>query len=83
MGKVTLEEKLAQQLSGIAHELLFQMFLDMWKAHNSLDRGRCREILRGYVMGYNTSRPISHHGESLLFVPKVGRLLGMAFDTGR
>ena len=40
-GKETLETKLAQQLAGIVHDPLFQVFLDMQKAYNSLDRGRC------------------------------------------
>ena len=33
-----LESKLAQQLSGIAHSPLFQVFLDVRKAYDSLDR---------------------------------------------
>ena len=50
-GKVTLtetlEEKLAQQLVGISHEPLFQVFLDVWKAYASLNRGGYMEILQG------------------------------------
>ena len=40
-GTATLEENLAQQLAGIAHEPLFQVFLDVQKAYDSLYRGRC------------------------------------------
>ena len=36
-GTATLEAKLAQQLSGIAHKPLFQVFLDVRKAYYSLD----------------------------------------------
>ena len=32
MGKATLEAKLAQQLVGMCHEPMFQVFLDMHKA---------------------------------------------------
>ena len=39
-GKATLEENLAQQLAGITHEPLLQVFLDVQKAYNSLYRGR-------------------------------------------
>ena len=50
-GTETLEEKLAHQLAGIAHESLFQISLGVRKAYDSLDRGRCMEILQGYGMG--------------------------------
>ena len=41
MGGATLEAKLAQQLAGLAHEPLFQMFLDVRKVYESLDRVKC------------------------------------------
>ena len=82
-GKATLEAELAQQLAGIAHKTLLQMYLDVQKAYISLDRFRCMDIMRGYGMGQNTAHFISHHWDSLLFVPKASRYLGMAFGTGR
>ena len=57
----TLEEKLAQQLAGITHKPLFQMFLDVRKEYDSLNRGLCMEIMRGYGMVQNTARIIAHH----------------------
>ena len=72
-GNATLEAKLAQQLAGIVHELLFQVFLDLRKAYDSLDRGWCMEILREYRMGQNTARLIAHHLEiSFLFQRQIG-----------
>ena len=50
-GTATLEEKLAQQLAGIAHEMLFKVFLDVQKAYGSLDRGLWMDIIQGYGMG--------------------------------
>ena len=47
-GTATLESKLAQQLVGLAHEPLFQMFLDIRKVYDSLDRERCLDIFSGY-----------------------------------
>ena len=41
MGMGSLEANLAQQFVEIAHEPLFQVFLDVCKAYDSLDRGRC------------------------------------------
>ena len=35
----TLEAKLAQKLAGISNYPLFQVFLDVRKAYDSLDRG--------------------------------------------
>ena len=82
-GIATLEAKLAQQLVGISHKPLFQIFLDVRKAYDSLDRGRCMEILRGYVMVQNTARLISHHWDSLTFVPEAKSFLGTAFGIDR
>ena len=78
-----MEEKLAQKLAGIAHEPLFQVFLDVLKAYDSLDRGRCMEVLRGYKMGQKMARLIVHHWDKLMFIPKVKRLLGTPFVMGR
>ena len=47
----TLEAKLVQQLTGMCHESLIQVFLDVQKSYNSLDRGRCMEIMKGYGLG--------------------------------
>ena len=44
----TLEENLSQQLAGIFHKTLFQVFLDAQKAYNVLDQERCMEILKVY-----------------------------------
>ena len=47
------EDKMEQQLAGIVHVPLFQVFIDVRKAYDSLDRGRCMEIVRGYGLGPN------------------------------
>ena len=52
-GLVMLEANMAQNLVGLAHEPLFQVFIDVWKAYDLLDRERCLELLRGYGMGPN------------------------------
>ena len=50
-GTAIMESKLEQQLAGIFHEPLFQVLLDVRKDYNSLDQGRCMEILREYGLG--------------------------------
>ena len=38
IGKSTLKEKSSQQITGMYHEPLLQVFLDVKKAYDSLDR---------------------------------------------
>ena len=61
-----LEANLAQQLVGIAHEPLFWVFFYVRKSYDSLDRGRCMEIIRGYRMGrtWPDSSPVTGAGNS-------------------
>ena len=40
VGTATLESKLLQKLDRLAHEPLLQVFLDVRKAYDSLDRER-------------------------------------------
>ena len=47
-GTAIIEDKLDQQLAGIVHKSLFQVYIDVMKAYYSLDRGRCMETLREY-----------------------------------
>ena len=62
---------------------MFQVFLDVRKVYDSLDRGWCIETLRGYGMGQNTVSLIGHHWYNILFVLKARRFLGVVFGTGR
>ena len=82
-GTTTLEEKLMQQFSGITHEPLFQILLDVRKAYGSLDRGRCMDILWGYEMGMKMARLLVHHWDNQQTVPKAVRFLRKAFGTGK
>ena len=56
-----MEAKLEQQLVGIVHEPLFQVFIGVRKAYESLDRGRCMEILRGYGLGPKLQRILQQY----------------------
>ena len=38
-GTSTIDANMAQKLAGVCHEPILQVFLDVWKAYNSLDRG--------------------------------------------
>ncbi len=52
-----MEVKLQQQLAWVEQEPLYQIYLDLRKAHDALDQARCLEILAGYgVVGPNLLR---------------------------
>ena len=55
-GIAMLEANLSQQMEGLVHDPLFQVFIYGRKAYDSLDRERCLELLRGYEMGPNLAR---------------------------
>ena len=47
----TLEAKLLQQLAALREEVLYEIFLDLTNAYDTLDRSRCLEILEGFMVG--------------------------------
>ena len=79
----TLEAKLAHQMAGLAHKPLFQVFLDVRKAYNSLDKERCLELLSGYGLGPNLARLLENYWRRQGIVPKIGKYLGTAFGAWR
>ena len=83
MGTATLEAKRAQNMVGLAHETLFQVFLDVRKAYESLDRDQCLQLLSGYGMGTNLARLLDNYWKRQRIAPKVGKCLGTLFVTGR
>jgi hypothetical protein len=50
-GMATIEAKLAQQLAWVEQEPLYQIFFDLRKAYNHLNREKCLEIMTGYGVG--------------------------------
>jgi exonuclease III len=50
-GTATIEAKLCQQLAAIKQVPLYQIYLDLRKAYDALDRERCIDILEGYGVG--------------------------------
>ena len=83
MGTATLEANMAQQLAGLAHEPIFQVLLDVWKAYDLLDRERCLEPPTGYRLGTNLAQILENYWRRQMIAPKVGKYLGTAFGTGR
>ncbi len=46
-GTAIMEVKLQQQLAWVDQDSLYQIYVDLRKAYDALDRGRCLEILAG------------------------------------
>ena len=74
---------MAPQLAGIYHEPLFQMFLNVRKAYDSLYRTRCTEVLRGYGLGANLQRLLERYWNDQKVVPRAGGYYGQPFKTER
>ena len=51
-----LEANLIQELIGMMEEVLYEIFLDLHKSYDSLDRDHCLDILTAYGVG-----PLSIH----------------------
>ena len=71
-GTAIMEAKLEQQLAGIVHNPLFQVFLHVKKSYDSLDRGRCMEILRDYGLGTRLQRLLQWYLDGQRVVTKSG-----------
>ena len=82
-GTAIIEAKLDQQIAGIVHEPLFQVFIDVRKAYNSLYRVRCMEILREYGLGPRLQKSIQCYWDRQRVVTKAGNYYGRPFSTGR
>ena len=54
------EAKLVQQLAYLEQEALYMVFIDLRKAYDAMDSGRCLEILEEYGVGPNMLRLISY-----------------------
>ena len=82
-GTATLEAKLSQQLVGMCHDPLFQVFLHVFNSYYSLYRGRRMGILRGYGIGNKLQRLIQRFWYEQLVVTRDGRFYGWPFRTER
>ena len=51
MGTDSLKAKLLHQLMDLKEEVLHDIYLDMHKAYDALDHGRCLDILVAYGLG--------------------------------
>jgi len=82
-GTATMKAKLAQQLAFIEQEALYSTVVDLKKAYDAMDRGRCLDILEGYGVGPNILRLIRVFWDMAVLVCRSGSRYGTPFQAFR
>ena len=82
-GTAILRNKLSMQTAFAKHVTLKQLYLDMKKAYDTLDRSRTLLILEGYGVGPNTLRIIRTFWERHTVIPRASGYHGRAFRATR
>ena len=67
-----LEAKLIQQLTATMEAVLYDIFLDLQKAYDALDRDRCLEIFVVYGLGPRALQLIQTHWGQIIMVNRSG-----------
>jgi hypothetical protein len=76
-----LEAKLQMQLASYLCQPLYQIFLDLMKAYNTLDHNRTLSILEAYGVGPHLCSIIQTVWELELVVPKSRGYFGIPFPA--
>ena len=75
-GTAIIEAKLHQQLASVEQVPVFQVYLDLRKAYDTLDRGRTLEILEGYGVGPKVRRLLVSYWDAQQFVVRQNDYFG-------
>ena len=75
--------KLVQQLAFIEQSPLYGLFLDLRKAYDAMDRGRCLQIMEDCEVGANARRLIKAFWDNGVLVCKAAGFFGLPFRAGR
>jgi exonuclease III len=78
-----IEAKLQMQLSCARRHTLCQVFINLAKAYDTLDRGQTLEILEGYGLGKRILHLLNNFWDSLLVVARQGGYHSSAFPEDR
>jgi hypothetical protein len=82
-GTGIMEVKLAQQLAGLEQCPFYGIFLDLRKAYDAMDRGRCLKILRDVGVGEKTLRLLSRFWRESVMVCRAAGFYGTLFKARR
>jgi hypothetical protein len=80
-GTAIMEVKMQQQLAWVDQVPLYQIYLDLRKAYDVLDRGRCLKILAGYGVGPNLLRLQKKFWDEAKMVCRTGGNYGLPFGA--
>ena len=75
-GTATLEVNMLQQGAALREAILHEIFLDLHKAYDALDRSRCLGILGEYGMDTRSLRLLQRYWDRLEMVARVGGYYG-------
>ena len=78
-GTVFLEANLLQELMAMREEILYDIFLDLNKAYDDLDRDRCIYILAEYGVSLRSIRLFRLYWDRLTMVAPAGGYYGTPF----
>ena len=67
----SLEAKLLQQLMSVKEEVIYNIFLILYKSYDALDHGLCLEILVAYRVGPQDLHVLWRHWECLNMVARA------------
>lgn len=82
-GTAIIEAKLLQQLAAIRQVPLYEIFLDLRKAYDTLDRDRTLQILEGYGVGPRALGLLRSSWQRQTVVARQGRYYGEPFPATR
>ena len=82
-GTAILEVKLHQELAGIRKVPLFQVYLDLRKAYDTIDHPRLLQTFQDYGMGPNLIRLLTNFWEGHRIVPRQQGYNGPAIQASR
>ena len=82
-GTATIEAKLLQQWAKLTQIPLYEIFLDLRKAYDTLDRDRTLVILEGYGVGPRSLKLLRQFWVQQKVVAKQSGYFGEAFDATR
>ena len=72
-GTTCIKEKLQLQLSKMVQKTLHFVFLDLWKAYNTINREQLLEILEGYGVGPNVLGLLKFYWDNQFCAAKCGK----------
>ena len=82
-GNASLKSNMIQQVVAMREEVFYNIFLDLHKSYNILDRYRCLGILAACRVGRNAIHLLWRYWDRLIMLAKDGGCFGTPFKDFR